>query len=151
MPLLVFDQFEEVFTLGRGDPARADATLAFFDQLSDLVECRPPAALKTWIDQHPEEAERFRYGRHHYKTLLSIREDFLADLETLRTRMPAVALTRLRLLRMNGDAALQVVNQARHLIDPEVAEKVVRFVAADRGLPLDRSRGRAGAVERGVP
>ena len=33
---------------------------------------------------------------------------------------------------MNGEAALQVVSQAPHLIDSDVAEKVVRFVAADR-------------------
>lgn len=133
MPLLAFDQFEEIFTLGRLDPVRAAATEALLEQLADVAEGRPPAALKLRIDQHPEKAAAFHFGRHHYKILLSIREDFLPDLESLRARMPALALNRLRLRRMNGEAALHVVSQAEHLIDIEVARQVVRFVAADRG------------------
>src|SRR5271165_2975257 len=74
MPLLVFDQFEEVFTLGRLDPQRAAATEAFLAELADLAEGRPPAKLKERIDQHPEEASAFNFGRHYYKTLLGIRE-----------------------------------------------------------------------------
>src|SRR5271165_578068 len=137
MPLLVFDQFEEMFTLGRLDPDRSAATEAFIDQLADLAECHPSAKLKAWIDEHPDQASAFNFGRHYYKVLLSIREDFLADLEALRARMPSVALNRMRLRRMNGEAALLVVSQAQHLIDSHVAEQVVRFVAADqRQLPL---------------
>jgi hypothetical protein len=132
LPLLVFDQFEEIFTLGRLDPDRSVATEVFIDQLADLVECRPSAKLKAWIDEHPDEANAFNFGRHYYKVLLGIREDFLADLEAHRARMPTVALNRLRLRRMNGEAALLVVNQAQHLIDPDVGEQVVRFVAADQ-------------------
>src|SRR5208337_2591908 len=61
MPLLVFDQFEEVFTLGHLDSERAAATVAFLDQLADLGECRPPATLKARIDEHPEEAPAFNF------------------------------------------------------------------------------------------
>ena len=137
LPLLVFDQFEEVFTLGRLNPARAAATDRLIEQIADLSEGRPPAALKAYIDQHPEDAASFDFGRHHYKVLLTIREDFLPELESLRPRMPAVALNRFRLRRMNGNAALDVVSQARHLVDPDVATQIVRFVSADRGsLPL---------------
>ncbi len=134
VPLLVFDQFEEIFTLGRIDPDRAKAAGAFLDQLADLSEGRPPVVLKEWIDNHPAEASAFDFGRHHYKLLLGIREDFLANLEAC---MPTMARNRFWLRSMNGDAALLVVNQARHLIDPEVGEQLVRFVAADRrNLPL---------------
>ena len=137
MPLFVFDQFEEVFTLGRLDPDRSKVTSEFIEQLADLSEGRPPARLKAWIDDHPEEASGFNFGRNYYKVLLSIREDFLPDLEALRASMPTLALNRMRLRRMNGEAALLVVNQAEHLIDPDVGEQVVRFVAADqRHLPL---------------
>lgn len=137
IPLLVFDQFEETFTLGYGDVSRARATEALIEQLADLVEGRPPARLKARLDEHPEEAKEFSFSHHDYKILLSIREDFLPDLEALRARMPALALNRFRLRRMNGEAAVLVVNQAHHLIDPDVAEQVVRFVAADhRDVPL---------------
>ena len=136
-PLLVFDQFEEIFTLGRLNEARITATDRLIEQLADIAEGRPPAALKAHFDQQPDEAAAFDFGRHHYKILLSIREDFLPDLESLRARMPALALNRFRLRRMNGEAALQVVAQAQDLIDVDVARQVVRFVAADRGgMPL---------------
>jgi WD40 repeat protein len=133
MPLLVFDQFEEIFTLGRLNDARIAATDRFLEQLADIVEGRPPAAVKAYVDQHPDASAAFDFGRHHYKVLLSIREDFLPDLESLRPRMPALALNRFRLRRMNGEAALQVVAQAEHLIERTVARQVVAFVSADRG------------------
>ena len=137
-PLIVFDQFEEVFTLGRLDAQRAQATATLLDQLADLAEGRAPAALKAWLEQHPENTRNFSFTRHNCKLLLSIREDFLPELEGLRERIPSIALNRLRLQRMNGSAALSVVAQAGHLIDSQVAEKVVRFVAAGRsGAPLD--------------
>jgi hypothetical protein len=138
IPLIAFDQFEEIFTLGRLDSQRVQATEFLLDQLSDLAEGRAPAALKEWLDEHPENARNFNFARHPYKLLLSIREDFLPELESLRERMPSVVLNRLRLQRMNGKAALRVVGQAEHLIDLPVAEKIVRFVAAGRtGVPLE--------------
>jgi WD domain, G-beta repeat len=138
MPLLAVDQFEEVFTLGRLDAHRARTTEMFLEQLADLAEGRTPAALKSWLDENPENAKHFSFGRHHYKMLLSVREDFLAELETLRERMPSVALNRMRLQRMNGRAALRVVARAVNLVDLPVAEKIVRFVAAGRSdVPLE--------------
>ena len=138
MPLIIFDQFEEVFTLGRLDAQRIQATENVLEQLADLAEGRAPAALKDWLDEHPDNVRNFSFTRHHYKVLLSIREDFLPELEALRERMPSIALNRLRLQRMNGTAALRVVARAEHLIELPVAESVVRFVAADRDVsPLD--------------
>jgi formylglycine-generating enzyme required for sulfatase activity len=135
VPLLVFDQFEEVFTLGARDRARAQATNAFLIELADLVEARPPLQLRARLEleppgKRPSEAARFTFERHRYKVLLTLREDFLPDLEALGDKMGSVAHNRFRLERMNGVAALQAVNQAKDIISPEVAERVVRFVAA---------------------
>lgn len=138
VPLIVFDQFEEVFTLGKQDPVRVEATVGLLEQLSDLAEGRVPTALKASLDEHPEETRKFSFTRHNYKLLLSVREDLLPELEGLRERMPSIVLNRLRLQRMNGSAALQAVAQAKHLIDSHVAERIVRFVAADHSrAPLD--------------
>ena len=135
VPLLVFDQFEEIFTLGARDRSHEQATNAFITELADLVEARPPVQLKSRLelespDKKNSEAEDFTFERHRYKILLSLREDFLPDLEDLGERMGSVAHNRFRLGRMNGVAALQAVNQAPHIIAPDVAERVVRFVAA---------------------
>jgi tetratricopeptide (TPR) repeat protein len=138
MPLIVFDQFEEVFTLGRLDAQLTQATATLLEQLGDLAEGRAPAALKALLEKHPENTKNFSFSRHNCKLLLSIREDFLPELEGLRERIPSIALNRLRLQRMNGSAALSVVSQGGHLIDSQVGEEIVRFVAAGRsGAPLD--------------
>ncbi|HZF13519.1 MAG TPA: WD40 repeat domain-containing protein [Thermoanaerobaculia bacterium] len=133
-PLLAFDQFEEIFTLGRG----LAATETFITELADLIEGRPPAAVKARLDAAPEAAKEFAFGRHSYKVLLSLREDFLPDLEELRDRIRSIVHNRLRLTRMNGGQALAVVTHpGGALIDGEVAEQVVRFVAgAAPGVPL---------------
>ena len=59
-------------------------------------------------------------------------EDSIPELEEWHSRMPSISRNRMRLLRMNGVRALQVVAQAKHLIEPSVAERVVRFVAAPK-------------------
>ncbi|HJS74434.1 MAG TPA: SUMF1/EgtB/PvdO family nonheme iron enzyme [Vicinamibacteria bacterium] len=135
IPLLVFDQFEEVFTLGARDRSRQQATNAFLLELADLVEARPPLQLRTRLEleppgKRPSEAAKFSFERHRYKVLVTLREDFLPDLEALGDKMGSVSHNRFRLERMNGVAALQAVNQAKHIITAEVAERVVRFVAA---------------------
>ncbi len=128
-PLLVFDQFEEVFTLGRGSP---EATEALLNELADLIEGRPPAAVKARLDADPAEARSFAFNRHPYKVLLSLREDFLPDLEGLRERIRAIVHNRLRLRGMDGEDALRVVLLAGgRLIEPDVAEQVIRFIAGE--------------------
>ena len=129
-PLLVFDQFEEIFTLGHNTSEHAAATSTLIEELSDLVEGRPPLAVKARLEERPEEARGFSFNRHGYKVLLSLQEDFLPHLESLRDRMPSIAVNRLHLHRMRGDAALEVVRHARRLVTKEVARRLVLFVAA---------------------
>lgn len=129
-PLLVFDQFEEVFTLGRRSPTHALGVQAFLTELVALCEGAPPEVVRARLDEHPEEARELSFNRHPYKILLSLREDFVPDLEGLRGRIRSIAQNRFRLLRMNGANALQVVTRpGAHLVEPDVAERVVRFVA----------------------
>jgi hypothetical protein len=134
-PLLVLDQFEEIFVQGRSDPQRALATARFLIELTDLAEGRPPAALKAEIDAAPE----FTFGRHAYKLLLALREDFLPELESLQVRYGLSTSNRYRLERMSGRAALSVVmldadegDATATLVPRPVAENIVHFVAAER-------------------
>ena len=108
--------------------------------------------MKAWLDAHPSDAAAFTFSRHHYKILLTIREDFLAELEGLRGRLSAVALNRYRLRPMNGSAALLVAHQAPHLIDAEVAERggALRW-RRPAGRGAVRARSGAGAAQCRLP
>lgn len=128
-PILVFDQFEEIFTLGGANPERRERSEAFLVELADLVEARPPAEVKARLEHEPEEALRFTLADRPCKVLVSLREDFLADVTAFAARMPSIAQHTYRLQRMNQDEALRVV-QVEGLVPPEVARRVVDFVAA---------------------
>jgi WD40 repeat protein len=127
IPLLVFDQFEEVFTLGR--QRRPEETAAFLDELATLAEGRPPAVVKEKLEQNPASARVFSFDRHPYKILFCLRSDYLAHFETLRDRMRSIIYNRMPLRPMDGDHALQVVRAGRHLLEEEVDERIVLFVA----------------------
>lgn len=108
-PVLVFDQFEELFTKGREVPERAHELL---EELADLAEGAPPVALRL---------------------LIGIRSDYLAQLQGISDRVRAVFANRYELRRMSGAAALKsTLTAGGHLMEQEVARRVVRFVAGAR-------------------
>src|SRR6185369_7013749 len=105
VPLLIFDQFEEIFT---------------------LVQNGPPVELERRIEREETDAAKFDFARADYRILISLREDYLAHLEGLKTQMPSVTQNRVRLARFNGAQALAAVRApAPQLVSVSVAEAVV--------------------------
>src|SRR6185312_9365004 len=107
-PVIVLDQFEELFTLGQ---EISDVVGVFMNDLGDLAENRIPADLGARIDDDEAAAERFHLASQNYKLLISLREDLLPDLEGWRQRIPALARSRLRLLCLRGHEALDAVRK----------------------------------------
>ncbi|HEY7872182.1 MAG TPA: hypothetical protein VIC31_05630 [Rudaea sp.] len=135
MPLLIFDQFEEIFTLGQADDSGRLRAKQFLEDLADLVENRPPVALEARIENDDNAAEDFDFARADYRILIALREDYLAHLEGVKTIMPSITQNRMRLARMNGVQALSaVVKPGGKLVSQEVAESIVRFVAGGSEL-----------------
>jgi hypothetical protein len=134
-PLLIFDQFEEIFTLAQGDDAGRQRAASFIDDLADLVENRLPRALEAELDDDESVIERFDLTRGDYRVLIALREDYLAHLEGIKGQMPSITQNRMRLARMTGAQALDAVRKPGGvLVNDEVAEAVVRFVAGGAEL-----------------
>jgi hypothetical protein len=135
MPLLIFDQFEEIFTLAQADDRGRLRAKHFLEDLADLVENRPPVALEQRLDQDEAAAEDFDFARADYRILIALREDYLAHLESVKGIMPSITQNRMRLARMTGAQALSAVIQpGGRLVSQEVAESIVRFVAGGAEL-----------------
>ena len=138
-PLLVFDQFEELFTLGRSMPAAVEA---FRDDLSDLVENRLPPIVAQRLEHAASDLDRLELDVQEmpYKIVLSLREDYLADLEEWRPAMPSLRRNRMRLLPMGPAQALAAVWNERtgHLVSKPLAQTIVDFLSA-------RAAGHSGA------
>jgi hypothetical protein len=74
-----------------------------------LIENRPPASLREKFDSGNGEAGRFIFDQERCKVILSLREDYLPDLEGLRPLIRSINQNRLRIIRMNGTQAYQAV------------------------------------------
>ena len=135
LPLLIFDQFEEIFTLAQADDAGRLRAKRFLDDLADLVENRPPADLERRLEEDEAVAEDYDFARADYRILISLREDYLAHLESVKGAMPSITQNRMRLARMTGAQALSaVMKPGGRLVSQEVAESIVRFVAGGAEL-----------------
>ena len=148
LPVFVLDQFEEVFTLGARRPARVDELRT---ALADLAENRIPADLEQALAATVAGAGRpgevgddvgsdvggggpissLRLRSQRCKWLLSLREDFLPELESWRVALPTLGRVRLRLGPLRPAQALSAVHGAAPaLMDEALGRRIVAFVAA---------------------
>ena len=86
IPLLIFDQFEEIFTLAQADDVGRRRAAQFIEDLADLVENRAPKALEARMERDDSAVERFDFTRSDYRILIALREDYLAHLEGVEGR-----------------------------------------------------------------
>ena len=105
----------------------------FQKELESLLEHRPPDAVRERLEANPDDALRFDLKKQSVKFVITLREDFLADLDPWRERMPSLLPNRFRLERMTGQQALEVVQRAgSDVVDPSVARDIVDFVSTSR-------------------
>ncbi len=128
-PVIVLDQFEELFTLGERAPALVEA---FRNDFGDLAENRIPADLSARIEADEAVATRFDLRSRNYKLMVSLREDYLPDLEEWCRLIPVLGRSRMRLLRLNRDDAFDAVHEpAKDLMTAALAKRVVDIVAGE--------------------
>jgi WD40 repeat protein len=127
-PVIVLDQFEEIFTLSQESEAARSRAAAFLAELGDLIENRPPEAVKQGLEADPTAARRFDFKRSAARVVLSFREDFLAEMEGLKERIPSLMYNRFRLPAMSGGQAYEVITRAGGaLVGDEVARRILRL------------------------
>jgi hypothetical protein len=146
-PVLIFDQFEDMFTQGEDKGgANAEAAHGFLTDLADLVENRPPAALRERMRGDRELVRAYDFEHQPVNVVIALREDFVGRLERWRRVMPSVVENRLELRPLSGRQALRaILDPARKrpdkvaIVDDATAEALVRFIAgSSEDIPLDR-------------
>jgi len=150
--VLIFDQFEEIFTLGDD---QLEASRAFRDALAAVVENRVPDAVRERLEKDDALAERLIYSEAPCRVLLSLRDDFLHRLERWRRHMPSLMDNRIELRPLSGPQALNAVVMPGRLrcngangapddgnppiVSEETGAAIVRFVAgAAADLPIHK-------------
>jgi hypothetical protein len=106
-PVLIFDQFEELFTL-QPESNRED----FINQLSSLFRGSAAAAgLSRPGDDIEDEPPP------DVRVVISMREDFLAELELLASRIPEILDERFRLVPMSRETAREAIEGPARIDD----------------------------------
>ncbi|WP_204803393.1 hypothetical protein [Mycobacterium riyadhense] len=137
-PVIVLDQFDELFTLGKRVP---HLVREFRNDLADLVENRIPLDLAARIEADEDVAARLHVRKRNYKLLISLREDCLPELEGWRQLIPELGHSRMRLLRMRAPEALDAVHKpAEEMMPRSLARRVVGIIAGE-----ERHRARDAA------
>ncbi|MCG8311904.1 MAG: ATP-binding protein [Pseudomonadales bacterium] len=127
-PVIVLDQFEEFFTLGQNNPKSLD----FLTVLSDLIERRVPQQLRANLNKKGER-RKIPTNAQWFKIIISMREDFVAKLDSIRRSMPSIMNNRFPLKSLNGEQALEIIMQpGRDIVEEETARKIVNIAAKNQ-------------------
>lgn len=130
MPVLIFDQFEEIFTLRKKEERDL-----LFNEISFVIRDRKPIGDYKVISMSDISPQ--------VKILISIREDFLAELEALSELIPKLFSNRFRLLALKKDQAKEVIEKPSQLINENIktepftfsvdaVEEILRFLSQQR-------------------
>jgi hypothetical protein len=148
-PVLILDQFEELFSLGREQRPKEEL-LAFNLALADLAENRLPEFLRERMRSHSELNDLIHFNPAPVRLVLTLREDYLSHLESWKVFFPSLMCNRMALHLLRGPQALEAVVRparldGRNLVEDEVAAEIVRCIA---GAPPVHPHGgdRGGAA-----
>lgn len=166
VPLLVFDQFEEIFTLQKQENIKRD----FFRQLSYLLNDVKPDYIAEYEKKNRQlqsedqetkvissgvfkgmnlklniwradvnEQNAVRYLEHpKYHIVFAIREDFLSSLELYTSNIPVMKDNRFGLLPINEEQAADIIRLPRKgLVDDEVVKLIIQQVTYRDDFEVD--------------
>ena len=138
-PVFVLDQFEEVFTLQLDERRRRQT----FEELGDLLENRVPPAVAERLDAEEALLDHIDVDSQSYRFLISLREDFLPELEYWVGLIPRLGPNRYRLLPMAQKQASQsVLKTGGALVDTETTQQIVQFLGRQPAQSAGREERR---------
>lgn len=112
-PVLVFDQFEEVFTLGHSESSRR----RFLAELADLANGAMPDVIRTSLLQRFQQGDvaltpeimRWWERQPELRIVISIRSDFLHLLDEISPLIPGILHNRYQLQPLNRKQAEEAI------------------------------------------
>lgn len=134
-PILVLDQFEEIFTLAKINPRFAKEELSnFWEELSNLIENHIPDSLVDQFLNHREQIT-YNYKRQPVKVIFAFREEFLPEFESIPFKIPSLKYSRFRLMSMNENQAYDVITKTwQEKIDAPQAKEIITYFTNDAKL-----------------
>jgi WD40 repeat protein len=132
VPVLIFDQFEELFTIGKNHNERE----TFISELYCLIEDQIPDSFKDRLLSR-NEGFSLLYNRFNVRIVLSIREDYFPHLNFLKSLIPSIDRVTFRVPHLNCIQAREIINQPDGIHDEQVVEDILHLFLSedDRDIP----------------
>lgn len=153
--LIIFDQFEEIFTLQQNSQKKIE----FFHELADVINDIIPSSLND-IDNEskasvindnagdnillddidfeiPDNSQTY-YNNNEIHLVFTLREDFLSEFEYYTAAIPSLKQHRYGLRPMNEEQAAEVILSPRlDLVSKDVAKLIIEKVTKRSDFSLD--------------
>lgn len=147
-PVLILDQFEEFFTMHSPGERRT-----FITQIADLVKGRRPQEPQRAILQ--EELPDSDVPPQ-VKIIISLREDYLGQLEEMSLELPGILQNRFRLSALHREQAEQAIIEPAQLKDDAIKTYPFRYAPETVEAMLDflckqRTRGEVSITDEVEP
>jgi len=123
VPVIVLDQFEEFFTLGKRYNEKQKELL--INELYWLVEDQFPDLL----EDKPEIIDSYSKFKPDVRLIITLREDYLPSFIDLRKRFPMVDRNTLRVIHLNGVQAREAISgPINGFRDENTINNIIRFL-----------------------
>ncbi len=120
IPVMVFDQFEEIFTLGKNHHDRDK----LIDELYWLIENQFPVPLKEKILKGEKEFS-LSTSRPEVRVVISLREDYLPHLTDLKSQIASIDQTMFRVKALNGKQAKEIISMPGGFQEEEMINSIL--------------------------
>lgn len=125
-PVLIFDQFEDIFTLEKNLQKEINEVIL---EISNLIENQIPVKVNSRFE---EGKIPYDTRKQNYRIIISLRESALPFLEDLSSFFPSVKKNNYKLLELNRQSAIEVVyNSAKKIITLENAERIIDLILTE--------------------
>lgn len=113
-PLLIFDQFEEIFTKAK-KYANGEIVGNFFKLVGNLASTSLPSIIEEELDRQDDKGNYVEIdSEHHYKVVFSLRKEYLSDFDYWTNDVNSISelhQNRMFLLPLKRDQALKVITE----------------------------------------
>jgi tetratricopeptide (TPR) repeat protein len=137
-PVVILDQFEEFFTSYSKEKRKR-----FIHNLADLVNNTVPGELLASFQTEKQLQQQYNLGQPGVKIIISIRENFLGQLEEISKNIPIILNHRFRLMPLTRQQAKQAIIEPSQLqheaiqadsfkFTPEAVDMILDFLCKQR-------------------
>lgn len=134
-PVIIFDQFEEIFTL----TSSSGIVKSFFKEIADFSQQVPNSALINFLEKCDCKLVPNDVPQVHF--VYSLREDFLGAMEDAASECLFLFKNKIRIGKLNGEQALDaIVKPYPGLIDYPFEYNILKVLSGQNELPADLTR-----------